>query len=376
MDEYRGNSPFRGYYLTAYGIAVKHGYRGTEEEWLASLKRAFKGSAGKGRELPRVGHLPDACGACRRGPRAGRGRRVLRRPGGGQQRLCVGRRGVAGRRPGARGERRARRHGPEGRHGRDRPGRPARRVIYLSGLYGGAARRPDWPTGSKGDTGERGPQGVKGDTGPAGEQGPKGDTGATGPQGPVGEQGPRGETGATGEPGPKGERGPAFTYADFTPAQLAALTGPQGPKGDTGERGVQGIQGPKGDTGPQGPEGPKGDTGDTGPQGPQGETGPAGPKGEPGETGPQGRRRHRSDWSCRAKKVTRVLPASRVHRGRAVSRVPQESRGHKAILAETFKSSGTTKHSRLCKRACRPQRRATPTAWERPRRTAFTFTTR
>lgn len=26
-----------GYYLTAYGIAVQHGYRGTEEEWLASL---------------------------------------------------------------------------------------------------------------------------------------------------------------------------------------------------------------------------------------------------------------------------------------------------------------------------------------------------
>ena len=26
-----------GYYLTAYGIAVKHGYEGTEEAWLASL---------------------------------------------------------------------------------------------------------------------------------------------------------------------------------------------------------------------------------------------------------------------------------------------------------------------------------------------------
>ena len=25
------------YYLTAYGIAVKHGFTGTEEEWLASL---------------------------------------------------------------------------------------------------------------------------------------------------------------------------------------------------------------------------------------------------------------------------------------------------------------------------------------------------
>ena len=26
------------YYLTAYGLAVKHGYTGTEEEWLASLQ--------------------------------------------------------------------------------------------------------------------------------------------------------------------------------------------------------------------------------------------------------------------------------------------------------------------------------------------------
>ena len=29
------------YYLTAYGIAVKHGFTGTEEEWVASLKAAL-----------------------------------------------------------------------------------------------------------------------------------------------------------------------------------------------------------------------------------------------------------------------------------------------------------------------------------------------
>ena len=32
--------PWEGYYYSAYGIAVKHGYTGTEEEWLASLKGA------------------------------------------------------------------------------------------------------------------------------------------------------------------------------------------------------------------------------------------------------------------------------------------------------------------------------------------------
>lgn len=125
--------------------------------------------------------------------------------------------------------------------------------------------------GAKGDTGETGPQGPKGDTGEIGPQGPKGDTGATGPQGPKGDtgatgpQGAKGETGATGAKGDRGEKGDAFTYADFTAEQLAAL---KGEKGDTGETGPQG---PKGDTGETGPQGPKGDTGATGPQG---ETGP------------------------------------------------------------------------------------------------------
>ena len=29
---------WRGYYITAYGIAVKHGFAGTETEWLESLR--------------------------------------------------------------------------------------------------------------------------------------------------------------------------------------------------------------------------------------------------------------------------------------------------------------------------------------------------
>ena len=31
-------APWPGYYYSAYGIAVKHGFQGTEEEWLESLK--------------------------------------------------------------------------------------------------------------------------------------------------------------------------------------------------------------------------------------------------------------------------------------------------------------------------------------------------
>ena len=64
------------------------------------------------------------------------------------------------------------------------------------------------------------PVNVKGERGP---QGPKGDKGDTGPQ------------------GAKGDKGDAFTYADFTQEQLAALKGPKGDKGDAGAKGDTGA---------------------------------------------------------------------------------------------------------------------------------------
>ena len=67
-----------------------------------------------------------------------------------------------------------------------------------------------------------------------------------------------GVRGLVGPAGPQGPKGDAFTYSDFTAAQLATL------------------KGEKGDTGPAGPQGAKGDTGATGSQGPKGDTGPAG----------------------------------------------------------------------------------------------------
>lgn len=163
---------------------------------------------------------------------------------------------------------------------------------------GVAATGPQGEVGPKGDTGEQGPKGdtgstgPKGDTGATGAQGPKGETGATGatgPQGPKGEtgaRGPQGEQGIQGEIGPagpqgtKGDKGDAFTYSDFTAAQLAAL---KGDKGDTGPQGEKGDIGATGPTGPEGPRGPKGEQGQQGQTGPQGETGPAGPKGDTGK---------------------------------------------------------------------------------------------
>lgn len=50
---------WRGYYLTAYGIAVKHGFVGTEAEWLASLKgeQGDKGEPALMRYDPDCGYI-------------------------------------------------------------------------------------------------------------------------------------------------------------------------------------------------------------------------------------------------------------------------------------------------------------------------------
>ena len=86
-------------------------------------------------------------------------------------------------------------------------------------------------------------------------------------------------------PGPKGDKGDPFTYADFTPEQLAGLKGEKGDKGDPGEQGPQGLKGDKGDKGDTGLQGPKGDTGEQGPKGDTGEQGPQGLQGPKGDDG-------------------------------------------------------------------------------------------
>lgn len=113
----------------------------------------------------------------------------------------------------------------------------------------GELRGAPGPAGPKGDAGAAGRDGSDGvscthswegtvlsvtsasGTSSSDLRGPKGDSGATGPQGPAGATGPRGE---------------AFTYADFTPEQLAALVGPKGERGETGPQGATGATGPAG----------------------------------------------------------------------------------------------------------------------------------
>ena len=148
------------------------------------------------------------------------------------------------------------------------------------------------PKGAKGDVGAKGDKGDKGDTGEKGDKGDKGDPGADGeglsnldrlriqkaqavvskfgglavsaeagdaaavtvsgtdvtdeeplrlhfilPSGAKGDKGDRGEQGVKGD---QGEKGNAFTYADFTEEQLAALKGSKGDKGDPGAKGDKG----------------------------------------------------------------------------------------------------------------------------------------
>lgn len=231
-----GADPY--WYLSAYAVAVKHGFKGTEQEWLETLV----------------------------GPKGDKGDNVLWK--GWYESL----------------EELQQAH-PTGEAG----------DCYLAGthLYWWDAQAGKWADAGS-FQGPQGPQGIQGETGPQGPQGDRGETGPQGPRGIQGEEGPQGiqgPKGDAGERGPQGIQGPKGETGAVGPKGDPGEQGPQGPKGDTGETGPEGPQGPKGDTGAQGPEGPKGEQGekgDTGPKGDPGETGPAGPKGDPGEKGDQG----------------------------------------------------------------------------------------
>ena len=159
-----GGPPYNNppYYLSAYGLAVKHGFKGTEEEYLASLK----GETGETGPTGPTGA---------QGPTGPIGETGPTGP--------VGPTGAAG----AAGP-----TGPTGAQGQTGP----------AGEAG-----PTGPTGPTGETGATGPAGPMGPTGPAG--GPTGPTGPTGPGGQAGAVGPTGPTGPAGAAGPTGPTGPA-----------------------------------------------------------------------------------------------------------------------------------------------------------------------
>lgn len=209
--------------LSAYQVAVQHGFEGTEDEWLISLK-GEKGETGPKGDKGNTGEKGDTG---ERGPQ------------------------------GLQGER-----GSQGIQGEQ--GEP--------GIQG-----PIGPKGEKGDQGERGPQGPQGQIGP---QGPKGDTGSG--LNIKGELDSESRLPQEGVPGDAwlisgnlyvyvGEKGNVESNPKWS--NVGSIQGPAGPQGPVGSKGEQGEPGPKGEPGADGIPGA---------QGPKGDPGEKGEKGDPG----------------------------------------------------------------------------------------------
>ena len=335
-------------YLTAYGLAVKHGYEGTEEEWLASLEAGelqIKIENGKlyykttkeeeWTEIPEFSQvIEDLQAAGEAAANAASDANSLVESAGKtltsvQNTLEESQTMLES----LQEQDEALMQWEE--YDNTKSYSPPAKVVsdgssYLNIKSSTGISPPDaehWlliaAKGDKGQKGEKGNPGEKGETGAQGVQGPpgpKGDpfsygdfteeqlealTGPAGPQGPTGPQGiqgqpgpqgPQGIPGETGATGPQGPAGPYFSPAMSKDGWLSwqnngGLSNPEpvnlmGPQGAPGQTGNPGPQGEPGPTGPPGPQGEKGETGATGPQGPQGIQGPIGPQ---GEQGPQGK---------------------------------------------------------------------------------------
>ena len=203
--------------LSAYQVAVQHGFKGTEDEWLISLK-GEKGETGpKGDK----GDTGEKGATGERGPQGLQGERGLQ---------------------GVQGEQ----------------GEP--------GIQG-----PIGPKGEKGDQGERGPQGPQGQIGP---QGPKGDTGSgLNIKGELDSESQLPQEGVSGDAWLiagnlyvyVGENGNVESNPKWS--NVGSIQGPAGPTGPKGEQGEPGPKGEPGDNGAPGIQGPKGDPGEKGEKG-------------------------------------------------------------------------------------------------------------
>lgn len=209
--------------LSAYQVAVQHGFEGTEDEWLISLK-GEKGETGPKGDKGDAGEKGDTGD---RGPQGLQGERGLQ---------------------GVQGEQ----------------GEP--------GIQG-----PIGPKGEKGDQGERGPQGPQGQIGP---QGPKGDTGSgLNIKGELDSESQLPQEGVSGDAWLiagnlyvyVGENGNVESNPKWS--NVGSIQGPAGPQGPVGSKGEQGEPGPKGEPGADGAPGI---------QGPKGDPGEKGEKGDPG----------------------------------------------------------------------------------------------
>lgn len=203
--------------LSAYQVAVQHGFEGTEDEWLISLK-GEKGETGpKGDK----GDTGEKGATGERGPQGLQGERGLQ---------------------GDRGEK-----GEQGIQG---------------------------PVGPKGEQGEQGIQGIQGPQGEPGPQGPKGDTGSgLNIKGGLDSESQLPQEGVSGDAWLisgnlyvyVGENGNIESNPKWS--NVGSIQGPAGPTGPKGEQGEPGPKGEPGADGAPGIQGPKGDPGQKGEKG-------------------------------------------------------------------------------------------------------------
>lgn len=209
--------------LSAYQVAVQHGFEGTEDEWLISLK-GDKGETG---------------------PKGDKG--------------DTGEKGATGER------------GPQGLQGEK----------GLQGIQGEKGEPGiQGPVGPKGEQGEQGIQGIQGPQGEPGPQGPKGDTGSgLNIKGELDSESQLPQEGVSGDAWLiagnlyvfVGENGNVESNPKWS--NVGGIQGPAGPQGPVGPKGEQGEPGPKGEPGANGAPGV---------QGPKGDPGEKGEKGDPG----------------------------------------------------------------------------------------------
>lgn len=209
--------------LSAYQVAVQHGFEGTEDEWLISLK-GDKGETG---------------------PKGDKG--------------DTGEKGATGER------------GPQGLQGEK----------GLQGIQGEKGEQGiQGPVGPKGEQGEQGIQGIQGPQGEPGPQGPKGDTGSgLNIKGELDSESQLPQEGVSGDAWLiagnlyvfVGENGNVESNPKWS--NVGSIQGPAGPQGPVGPKGEQGEPGPKGEPGADGAPGI---------QGPKGDPGEKGEKGDPG----------------------------------------------------------------------------------------------
>lgn len=203
--------------LSAYQVAVQHGFEGTEAEWLISLK-GEKGETG---------------------PKGDKG--------------DTGEKGATGER------------GPQGLQGER----------GLQGVQGEKGEQGiQGPVGPKGEQGEQGIQGIQGPQGEPGPQGPKGDTGSgLNIKGKLDSESQLPQEGVSGDAWLisgnlyvyVGENGNVESNPKWS--NVGSIQGPAGPTGPKGEQGEPGPKGEPGANGAPGVQGPKGDPGEKGEKG-------------------------------------------------------------------------------------------------------------